>query len=230
MRGLQVYYSDSEFSFKYENQLRYPLTSINHCLAQWGPNFTFIHRFKDNVIRWILNLKFPPMAVQKKKFLLHLVSFINVEGKMSVRDMKIWKWIFDESSSPALPQYWTYIPTWLRAILLVYSLQMRSNYRSLRAHIAVDCTRSTASVSASAHDYKGILHTCNPRGHAAPKTENECEKKKSSQPEGYRHTGQNTDGEIFQGEKRCSVTWRQGASFALLTPTTSAQFSLTTDV
>lgn len=112
------------------------------------------------------------------KFLPHLVSFINAEGKMREREMKIWKWSFDESSSPALRQHWTDIPTWLSAILLVYSLSMRSGHRSLWARIAADSSRSTASVSASAQDYKSILHTCNLRGHAAPETENERGKKK----------------------------------------------------
>lgn len=66
MSGLQSYFSDSEFFLKYENQLRYSPTSINHCLVHRGPNFTFIHGFKENVERRILNLKSPPMALQKK--------------------------------------------------------------------------------------------------------------------------------------------------------------------
>lgn len=74
------------------------------------------------------------------------------------------------------------------AILLVYSLSMRSGHWSLRARITADSSRSTASVSASAQDYKSILHTCNLRGHAAPETENERGKKKRG-AHGLRVTG-----------------------------------------
>lgn len=106
---------------------------------------------------------------------------------------------------------------------------MRSDHQSLRAHIAVDSTQSTASVSASAHDYKSILHTCNLRSCSSGDWKG-APKKKGLRPEGYRQMGQNTDWENFQGEKLCSVTWRQGGCFASAHTRHFAQFSLTTDV
>lgn len=169
----------------------------------------------------------PQWLFMKRKFLPHL---LNVEGKMRRRDVEIeFRWRFLSGVTAALDRL---PPTWLSAILLVSSLWMRSEHRSLRAHIAVDSPRSTGSVSASAQDYKSILHTCNLRGHAAAETENEREKKGGARPEGFGRTARNTDGEILKvkndavwlEDKECPLTLPHTHHLLLLSPPNSTSF------